>query len=47
MGCQQETFIKIVNMAVGVAMVVCGVFNILGFLGAGSNFVLAFGFAFY
>ena len=46
-GCQQETFIKIINMTVGLAMVVCGVFNMFNFVTAGANVVLAFGFSFY
>jgi hypothetical protein len=35
-GCENATFIKFLNLAVGVAMVVFGIFNIFGFLSAKS-----------
>ncbi len=35
-GCENQTFIKFLNLAVGVAMVIFGIFNIFGFLKAKS-----------
>jgi hypothetical protein len=46
-GCERSTFIKSLNFLCGIGMIVFGVFNIFGFLGAGSQIVLAFGFAAY
>ena len=47
MGCQQDTFVKTVNMVVGALMVFMGFFNMFNFLGGGTNFILLFGFFFY
>jgi hypothetical protein len=46
-GCEQGTFIKIINCVVGILMVVMGVFNMFGWITGGSAVVLLFGFFFY
>jgi hypothetical protein len=46
-GCEQGTFIKCINMGVGLGMVFFGFFNMFSFLTAGANIVLEFGFFFY
>ena len=46
-GCEIATFLKVLNFLCGGAMVVFGFFNIFGFLSAGSQLVLEFGFFFY
>jgi hypothetical protein len=46
-GCEKSTFIKSLNFLCGIGMMVFGFFNIFGFLGAGAQVVLAFGFAMY
>ncbi len=46
-GCEIATFLKVLNFLCGGAMVIFGFFNIFGFLSAGSQVVLEFGFFFY
>ncbi len=46
-GCMSNTFFKLVNLGVGVAMMVFGVLNIASFLQLGSQFLLLLGFFCY
>ena len=41
-GCEQGTFVKCINMGVGLGMVFFGFFNMLSYLTIGKNIVLDF-----